>query len=116
LQELLLSSYGRGVRSRAWPFYVISPMLLLLDLIMNWHVSQPCVWWFQNYVTSATKFELGVIITLFVPRCMLNYLWTLCDMWHVCWIMYDLGLYVGYDLPAATKPPNLYKIKYGCPR
>ena len=20
-----------------------------------------------------------------------RYLWTLCNMWHVCWIMYDLG-------------------------
>ena len=24
-------------------------------------------------------------------RCMVRYLWTLCNMWHVCWIMYDLG-------------------------
>ena len=29
-------------------------------------------------------------------RCMTNYLWTCCNMWLVCWIMYDLGLYVGW--------------------
>jgi len=53
----------------------------------NWHVFKPCVWWFQNYVASATKFELCVVITLFVLRCMLNYLRTLCNMWHVCWML-----------------------------
>ena len=29
-------------------------------------------------------------------RCMTNYLWTYCNMWLVCWIMCDLGLYVGW--------------------
>jgi len=28
--------------------------------------------------------------------CMTNYLWTRCNIWIVCWIMYDLGLYVGW--------------------
>ena len=81
----------------------------------NWHVSEPCVWWFQNYVASATKFELCVVITLFIFRCMLNYMRTLCNMWHVCWIMYDLGLYVGYDLRSFTtldELPGLYGLKY----
>ena len=46
---------------------------------------------------------------------MLNYLWTLCNMWHVCWIMYDLGLYVGYESRSfATLDglPGLYGLKY----
>jgi hypothetical protein len=115
LHELLLSSYGRGVRPRARPFYVISPMLFLLDLIMNGHVSEPCVWWFQNYVASATKFELGVVITLFVLRCILNYLRTLCNMWHVYWIMYGLGWYIGYDSRSfviLNRLSGLYGLKY----
>jgi len=63
---------------------------------MNWHVFETCVWWcFQNYIASATAVELGVVIFIFELWCTMNYLWTLCNIWHGCWIMYDLGLYVG---------------------
>ena len=48
--------------------------------------------WFKNYFASATTlFETWVVITLIILWCMTMYLWTLCNMWHVCWIMYDLG-------------------------
>ena len=70
--------------------------MLLSDLIMNWHVFEPCVWWwFQNYIASATAVELGVVIFILELWCTMNYLWTLCNVWHGCWIMYDLGWYVG---------------------
>jgi hypothetical protein len=41
----------------------------------------------------------------------------LCDMWHVCWIMYDIGLYVGYDSRSFVildGLPSLYGLKYDC--
>jgi hypothetical protein len=60
------------------------------------HGTGICIW--TMCVMLASKLcrfcyyiELGVVITLFILRCMLNYLWTCCNMWHVCWIMYDLG-------------------------
>jgi hypothetical protein len=46
---------------------------------------------------------------------MLNYLWTLCNIWHVCWIMYDLSLYVGYDSRSFVTLDGLlglYGLKY----
>jgi hypothetical protein len=77
----------------AWSFCVVLLVLLLMDLTMELaYVFELRVWcWLQNYVASATTIELGVVIILFKLWCMLNYLWTCCNMWHVCWIMYDLG-------------------------
>ena len=35
------------------------------------------------------------------------YLWTLCNMWHVCWIMYDLGC-----MMAINRDPSWYSLDY----
>ena len=44
LQELLLSYHGWGIGPWARLYYVVLPMLLLLDSITNWHVfEQVCV-------------------------------------------------------------------------
>ena len=109
LQELLLSSCGRGVRPQARPLCVVLPMMFLSDLIMNWHVFEPCMWWwFQNYIASATAVELVVIfIFIFELRCTMNYLWTLCNMWRVCWIMYDLGCIL-----MVNRDPSWYSTDY----
>jgi hypothetical protein len=48
-----------------------------------------------------------VVITLFELRCMLNYLWTCCNMWHICWIMYDLGCML-----AMIRDPSWYSTDY----
>ena len=90
LQALLLSSCG-GVRPWARSFYIICSGCFCWTWSWNCHVSKPCVLWFLNYIASATKFEPWVVITLFILRCMLNYLRTLCNICYVCWIMYDLG-------------------------
>ena len=113
LQELLLSSGGLGVRPQARPFRVVLPMILLSDLIMNWHVFEPCVWWwFQNYIASTTTVELGIVIITFELRCMLKDSWTLCNMWHVCWIMYDLGCMV-VMFRGPSRHSMDYQILYG---
>ena len=39
--------------------------------------------------------------------CMAMYLWTLCNMWHACWIMYDLGCMV-----AMNRDPSWYSTDY----
>ena len=50
---------------RTRPFYVVLPSMLLSDLIMNWHVYEPHVLeWFENYIASATAFELSVVIII----------------------------------------------------
>ena len=57
-----------------------------------------------NYVRNST-FKLNLLLLLFnqtwfvitLFHTLMNelYLWTLCNMWHVCWIMYDLGCVIG---------------------
>ena len=39
--------------------------------------------------------------------CMAMYLWTLCNMWHVCWIIYDLGCML-----AINRDPSWYSTDY----
>ena len=64
-------------RSRPWArcFYIYS-MMLLWDVIRNWQVFEQWCEMFvlKNICASATTvFELGIVITLFVLQCMLNY-------------------------------------------
>ena len=42
------------------------------------------------------------------------YLWTLCNMWHVCWILYDLGCCNRLSRPVVVLDglPGLYGFKY----
>jgi hypothetical protein len=56
------------------------------------------------------------VITLCELRCMLNYLWTCCNMWLVCWIMYDLGcmLVDSRSFVILDGLPGLYKLKCAC--
>ena len=99
LQELLLSRHGRGVRPWARLFYVVLPMMLLLDLITNWHVfKQVCVMMVLKLYCFRYYIWTWVVITLFVLRGMLNYLWTYvtcglyvesCTILVVCWIIRD---------------------------
>ena len=83
LQELFLSHHGRGMRPMDKTFSSSFSICFCWKWSWNLHVSKPCVWWFQNYVASATKFVLCVVIILFVLQCMLNYfeLYVTCDMY-----------------------------------
>ena len=103
LQELLLSRRGRGVRPRARLFYVVLPMMLLLDSITNWYVfEQRCVMLVLKLYCFRYYIWTWVVITLFVLRGMLNYLWTYvtcglyvesCTILVVCWIIRDPSWY-----------------------
>ena len=115
LQELLLSRHGRGVRPQARLFYVVLSMMLLLDLITNWHVfEQVCVmlvlklycfrycswtWYCNNYIWTPMYVEVLV---------------NLCNMWLVCWIMYNLVCVLDYSRSCVILDslPGLYGLKY----
>jgi hypothetical protein len=80
--------YSRGHN----PFYIILSVLLLLG---NDHENGICIWTmcdvgFKTMLLSLLHWT-WVVITLLELWCILNYLWTRWNMWHVCWIMYDLG-------------------------
>jgi hypothetical protein len=61
------------------------------------YVSELLVLWFQNYIASAT---LNLVCNnWFELRCMwaaASYLWNVVTGDVLCWIMYDLGLLVGW--------------------
>ena len=82
---------------RARPFLVASLSIFVgndheTDMYLN------CVCdGFKTMLLPLLNLNFCVVIIIFELRCMLNYLWSLCNIWHVCWIMYDLGLYVGYE-------------------
>ena len=54
------------------------------------------------------------VITLICTLMDELYLWTLCNMWYVCWIMYDLGCMLVESRPFAVLDglPDLYGLKY----
>jgi hypothetical protein len=95
-QELLLSRCGWGVRPWAWSFYIVLPMMLLLEMTLNWHVFELCV----VLVLKLCCFRYiwtWVVITLLKLRCMLNYLWTCCNTWQCMLNHVRSWLYVGDD-------------------
>ena len=115
LQELLLSCRGRGVRSRARLFYVVLPMMLLLDSITNWHVfEQVCVMMVLKLYRFRYYIWIWVIITLFCTPMYVELLVNLCNMWLACWIMYDLGCMLDYlrSCVILDRLLGLYGLKY----
>jgi len=89
LQELLLSRCGWGV-SLGQASLVI-PILAFVDRDLAWHCIKLC---WKLYLRT-------YLLPLYLSNSVCNnfysysddekYLWTLCNMWHVCWILYDLG-------------------------
>ena len=89
LQELLLSRCGWGVSLGQASLLI--PIFAFVDRDLVWHCIKLC-WklYFRTY-----------LLPLYLPNSVCNnfysysddemYLWTLCNIWHVCWIMYDLG-------------------------
>jgi hypothetical protein len=74
----------------ALPYYLIC-VAFVGKWSWDWHIhlNYVCDDGFKTILLPLLHWT-WVVITLFELRCMLNYLWTLCNMWHVCWIMYDL--------------------------
>jgi hypothetical protein len=66
-------------------------------LLRTGNVSELLVLWFRNYIASAT---LNMVCNnLFELRCVwatASYLWNIVTGNVLCWIMYDLGLFVGW--------------------
>ena len=64
---------------------------------------------FRYYLTW-TWFVITLIHTLIDEL----YLWTLCNVWHVCWIIYDLGCILVESSPLVVLDglPGLYGLKY----
>ena len=94
--------------------YLISHVFVGID-----H-ERACIWTrvcngsFKTIYASATIFELGIVITLFVLWCMLNYLWTYvtCGLYVesclilVVWLDYSRSFMILDGLP------GLYGLKY----
>ena len=109
LQELLLSHRGRGASPRQTSLIIPSLMLLWkcdreLALCLNnvADVGFKLLICFRYYLTW-TWFVITLIRTLMDEL----YLWTLCNVWHVCWIMYDL---VGILM--VNRDPSWYSTDY----
>ena len=97
------ASIPSWMRSKPWACFFINPSICFYGL---WSY----VGTVSNYVGNFT-FKLNLlpllsnqiwfVITLFHTLMMEMYLRTLCNMWHVGWIMYDLGcLWIVYRDPS----------------
>ena len=111
-----MSHCGRGVSPRQASLINPSPMLLWkcdreLTLYLNnvADVGFKLLICFRYYLTW-TWFVITLIHTLMDEL----YLWTLCNVWCVCWIMYDLGCMLVASRPFAVLNglPGLYGFKY----
>ena len=56
-----------------------------------------------RYYFTWTWFVITLICTLMDEL----YLWTLCNVWHVCWIMYNLGCML-----MVNRDPSWYSMDY----
>ena len=112
LQELLLSRCGWGV-SLGQASLVI-PIFAFVDRDLAWHCIKLC---WKLYLRT-------YLLPLYLSNSVCNnfysysddekYLWTLCNMWHVCWILYDLGCCNRLSRPVVVLDglPGLYGFKY----
>ena len=99
LQELLLSRCGWGV-SLGQASLVI-PIFAFVDRDLAWHCIKLRWKLIFELICFRFNYQTWFVITLF--RTLMNelYLWTLCNIWHVCWIMYDLGcMWIVYRDPS----------------
>jgi hypothetical protein len=58
-----------------------------------------CIWTTCDvgFKTMLLPLHLNLVCNNYVElQCMLNFLWICGNMWLVCWIMYNLGLYIGW--------------------
>ena len=72
-----------------------------------------CIWTMMENVSFKPQFAFATIywtwfvITLICTLMNELYLWTLCNMWHACWIMYDLGCML-----MVNRDPSWYSTDY----
>ena len=95
-------------QARCFYLYILFVMLLWV-VITNWLcIKQWCEMLILKLLCFCYYFIwTWFVITLIALWCMAMYLWTLCNMWHVCWIMYDLGCML-----AINRDPSWYSTDY----
>ena len=100
-----VASIPSWMRSKPWAGIFNNPSIMLLWIVIPcWH----CIWTMWQMLVSKLNllpllllYRTRFVITLFHTLMMEMYLWTLCNMWHVCWIIYDLGcLWIVYRDPS----------------
>ena len=89
LQELLLSRCGWGV-SLGQASLVI-PIFAFVDRDLVWHCIKLRWKLIFELICFCFNYQTQFVITFYSYSDDEKYLWTLCNMWHVCWILYDLG-------------------------
>ena len=86
------------MRSKPWAVSLINLSLMLL-----WKCARELTLYLNNVADVGFKLLISFryyltwmwfIITLIRTLMDELYLWNLCNVWHVCWIMYDLGCMV----------------------
>jgi hypothetical protein len=118
LQELLLSSSGRGVRPRAWPFHISHLCCFCWEMIMRqqrMYLNCVCVMMVSKLYCFRYYIWTCVVITMFKLRCMSSYLWTCCNMWQGMLNHVRSWLYDGDDSRSFVildGLPGLYGLKY----
>ena len=114
-QELLLSRHGRVSPRQV---SLINPSLMLL-----WKCDHELALYLNNIVDVGFKLLIcfhyyltwtWFVITLIHTLMDELYLWTLCNVWHICWIMHDLSCMLVESRPFAVLDgqPGLYGLKY----
>ena len=111
-----MSRRGRGVSPRQAS--LVNPSLMLLwktDCELALYLNKVADVGFKllicfRYYLTWTWFVITLIRTLIDEL----YLWTLCNVWHVYWIMYDLGcmLVESRSFMVIDGLPGLYGLKY----
>ena len=91
LQELLLSHCGWEVSLGQASLIILLYAFVDGDHVLALYLNYVANATFELYFASTTIYQTWFVITLFRTLMMKLYLWTFCNMWHVCWIMYDLG-------------------------
>ena len=82
--------------------------MLLWTVIVCWHCIKLCWQRLLSNLICFRYYRSNLVCNNFVHTLMMEmYLRTLCNMWHVCWIMYDLGcLWIIY------RDPSWYSMDY----
>ena len=87
-----VASIPLWMRSKPWAGFFINPHLCFCGPWSYLALYQTMLeTLFSNLIASAFIYQTRFVITFIHTLMMKMYLWTLCNMWHVCWIMYDLG-------------------------
>ena len=110
-----VASIPPWMRSKPWAGFFINPYLCFCGPWSYLALYQTMLeTLFSNLIASAFIYQTRFVITFIRTLMMKMYLWTLCNMWDVCWILYDLGCCNRLSRPVVVLDglPGLYGFKY----